>query len=94
MMAIIATLKIKPGLEQEFEAEAKALAAKVVAGEPGCKLYTLNRSQTPFTYVIMERYVDQAAIDFHRSSAHYKEIGAKIGRYLDGKVEVQVLTEV
>jgi quinol monooxygenase YgiN len=94
MMAIVATIKVKPGMEAEFEADAKALVAKVNAGEPGCKLYTLCRSQTPNTYVMLERYVDQAAIDFHRSTSHYKEVGVKIGKYMEGRVDVQVMTEV
>jgi quinol monooxygenase YgiN len=94
MMAIIATLKVKPGMEEEFEAEAKLLVAKINANEPGCKLYTLNRGPTPQSYVFIERYIDQAAIDFHRGTRHYKEVGPKIGRYVDGKVDVQVLTEV
>jgi quinol monooxygenase YgiN len=94
MMAIVATIKVKPGMEAEFETEAKVLVAKVNAGEPGCKLYTLCRSQTPNTYVMLERYVDQAAIDFHRGTNHYKEVGAKIGKYMDGRVDVQIMTEV
>jgi quinol monooxygenase YgiN len=94
MMAIVATIKVKAGMEAEFEAEAKSLVAKVNAGEPGCKLYTLCRGQTPGSYLLLERYVDQAAIDFHRSTSHYKDVGAKIGKYLDGRVDVQVLTEV
>lgn len=94
MMAIVATIKVKAGMEAEFEAEAKSLVAKVNAGEPGCKLYALCRGQTPGSYVMLERYVDQAAIDFHRSTSHYKDVGAKIGKYLDGHVDVQVLTEV
>jgi quinol monooxygenase YgiN len=94
MLAIIATLKIKPGMAAEFEAEAKTLVAKVTAGEPGCALYTLCRAQAPHTYVMLERYVDQAALEFHRGTAHFKEVGAKLGTYLDGRVDVQVLTEV
>ena len=94
MMAIVASLKVKPGMEKEFEAEAKQLVAEVNAKEPGCKLYTLCRGQTAGTYLFLERYVDQAAIDFHRSTPHYKAVGPKIGRYVEGKVEVQVLTEV
>ncbi len=94
MLAIVATVKVKPGMEQEFEAEAKELVAKVNAGEPGCKLYTLCRSETPGTYVFMERYVDQAAVEAHRATAHYKEVGRKIGKFVEGPVEVQRLTEL
>lgn len=94
MMAIIATIKVKPEMAAEFEIEAKTLVAEVNASEGGCKLYTLCRSQTPNIYVLLERYVDQAAIDFHRTTSHYKEVGAKIGKYMDGRVDIQVMTEV
>jgi quinol monooxygenase YgiN len=94
MLAIVATLKIKPGTEAEFEAVALALVAAVNADEPGCALYTLSRSATPETYVFMERYVDQAALDGHRVTAHYKELGAKMGPFMAGRPEVQRLTEL
>ncbi len=94
MLAIIATVKVKPGMEKEFEAEAKELVAKVNASEPGCKLYTLCRGEAPGAYVFMERYVDQAAVEAHRATPHYKEVGRKIGKYVDGAVEVQRLTEI
>ena len=43
MLGIVATLKVKPGMEQEFEALARQLVEKVRAGEPGCTLQTLGR---------------------------------------------------
>jgi quinol monooxygenase YgiN len=94
MLAIIATLKVKPGMEPEFEAVATELVAKVNALEPGCKLYTLSRGTVPQTYVFMERYVDQAALDAHRTTAHYKELGARMGAFLEDRPEVQRLTEL
>jgi hypothetical protein len=44
MLGVVATLKVKPGMEREFEAVAKELVAKVNANEPGCRLYALHRS--------------------------------------------------
>ncbi len=94
MLAVIATIKVKPGTEKEFEAVAKELVAKVNANEPGCKLYTLCRSETPQTYVFMERYVDQAAVEAHRGTDYFKELGRKMGQFLAGRPEIQRLTEV
>ena len=68
MLGVVAKLTIKPGTEKEFEAVAKELVAKVQAGEPGCKLYVLHKSETPNVYVFMERYVDQAAVEAHRGT--------------------------
>jgi quinol monooxygenase YgiN len=94
MLAIVATLKIKPGTEAEFEQTALELVAKVNAHEPGCKLYTLARGTEPQTYFFLERYVDEAAIEAHRATEHYRELGRKMGAFLEGRPEVKRLTEL
>jgi quinol monooxygenase YgiN len=86
-------LKIKPGQEAAFEAVAKELAAKVNANEPGCLLYVLMKPEEPSTYVFMERYKDQEAVEAHRASAHFKELGRKMGDYMDGKPSILRLKE-
>ena len=94
MLAVVATIKVKPGMEKEFEAVAKELVAKVNANEPGCKLYALHHGEAPNTYVFMERYVDQAAVEAHRGMEHFKVLGRKMGEYMDGRAEVIRLREV
>ena len=94
MLGVVATLKVKPGMEKEFEAVAKELVAKVNANEPGCKLYALHHGEAPNTYVFMERYVDQAAVEAHRAQEHFKVLGRKMGEYMDGRPEVIRLREV
>jgi quinol monooxygenase YgiN len=82
------------GKEKEFEAVAKELVAKVNAGEPGCKLYALHHGETPGTYIFMERYVDQAAVEAHRATEYFKALGRKMGEFMDGRPEVLRLREV
>lgn len=95
MLGVVATIKVKPGMEKEFEAVAKELVAKVNANEPGCKLYALHHhSETPNVYVFMERYVDQAAVDAHRATDYFKALGRKMGDYMDGRADVLRLREV
>ena len=94
MLAVIATIKVKAGMEKGFEEVAKALAAEVNANEPGCKLYTLCRGEAPSTYFFMERYVDQAAVEAHRATDYFKELGRKMGAFMDGRPEILRLTEV
>ena len=95
MLGVVATLKVKPGMEREFEAVAKELVAKVNANEPGCRLYALHRldGDTP-TYVFMERYVDQAAVEAHRATDYFKALGRKMGEFMEGRPEVMRLREV
>jgi quinol monooxygenase YgiN len=94
MLGVVATVRVKPGMEKDFEAVARELVARVNAAEPGCKLYALHRSETPATYVFMERYVDQAAVEAHRASEHFRTLGRKMGEYMDGRPEVLRLREV
>ena len=94
MIALIATIKVKAGQGAEFEAVAKELAAKVHENEEGCRLYVVCRAETPDTYVFLERYADERALDAHRASAHFKELGRKLGQYVDGRPEVRRLDEV
>jgi quinol monooxygenase YgiN len=94
MLAVVATLTVKPGTEQEFEAVARELVAKVNANEPGCKLYTLCRGEAPGSYVFLERYVDQAATDHHRSTDYFKDLGRRMGQFLVGRPEIKRLVEI
>jgi quinol monooxygenase YgiN len=94
MLGIVATLKVKPGMEGPFEAVAKELVAKVNAHEPGCVLYALHRAEAPHTYVFLERYVDQAAVDAHRATDYFKALGRQMGEFMDGRPEVLRLREV
>ena len=94
MLGVVATLKVKPGMEKEFEAVAKELVAKVNANEPGCKLYALHHGEQPQTYVFMERYADQAAVEAHRATDYFKALGRKMGEYMDGRAEIQRMREV
>ncbi len=77
MIGVVATIKVKAGMEKEFEAVAKELVAKVNASEPGCKLYALHHGEAPLTYVFMERYADQAAVDAHRGTEYFKALGVR-----------------
>jgi quinol monooxygenase YgiN len=94
MIGVVATIKVKAGMEKEFEAVAKELVAKVNANEPGCKLYALHHGEAPLTYVFMERYADQTAVDAHRGTEYFKALGRKMGEYMDGRAEVVRLREV
>jgi quinol monooxygenase YgiN len=94
-IGIVATIKIKPGTNEAFEAVAKELMAAVREGEPGNKVYQFCKSRTePTTYVVLELYVDQAAIEAHGKSEHFRTIGAKMGPCMAGRPDVQYLDAI
>ncbi|HLW54742.1 MAG TPA: putative quinol monooxygenase [Candidatus Angelobacter sp.] len=42
--------------------------------EPGCLMYLTHQStENPRKFLIYEQYKDQAAMDAHRESAHFKQ---------------------
>ncbi len=89
-VGIVATIKIQDGKNAEFEAAATEMMGLVKANEPGNSLYQFCKSKTDATtYVVMEIYADQAALEAHGKSAHYKAFGGKIGGLLGGRPDVQ-----
>jgi len=94
-IGIIATLKTQDGKGAELETEFAGLAALVRANETGNRLYQLCKSRADAnTYVVMEIYDDQAAIEAHVKSEHYRAAGPKLGACLAGRPDIQYLDTV
>lgn len=95
MIAIIATLRAKPGKTEEFEQLFTQLAAQVRANESGNIAYQLSRSRTePNTYKVLELYRNQEALDAHRASDHFRAAGPGLGGVLEGRPDVEVLDAI
>ena len=94
MRGIVATIKVKEGMAKDFEEAAMKLVAAVNENEPDCLLYQLYRTDDKHTYVFMERYKDEAAIEFHRNSDHFKTLGAAMGPFMAGRPDVVRMEEV
>jgi quinol monooxygenase YgiN len=92
--SIVATLRIKDGMAEQFEEIAGRLVQAVRANEPGCLLYTLSRGDDPLTYVFMERYADDEALAAHRATDHFKTIGREMGACLDGAPAILRMHEI
>ena len=89
-VGVVATIKIQTGKNAEFEAVAREMMAAVRANEPGNKYYQFCKSKTDdTTYVVMELYADQAALDAHGKSDHFRTIGPKMGTFMGGRPSVE-----
>lgn len=89
-IGVVATIKIQDGKNAEFEAAATEMMGLVKKNEPGNSLYQFAKSKKDATtYVVMEIYADQAALEAHGKSDHYKAFGGKIGGLLGGRPDVQ-----
>jgi quinol monooxygenase YgiN len=94
-IGVIATLKVQDGKGEEFEGVFRDLAAQVRANEKGNKLYQVFKSRKEAnTYIVMEIYEDQAALEAHGGSAHFKAAGPKIGPTMAGRPDIQYFDAV
>jgi len=95
MIGVVATIKVQDGKNGEFEAVFLELAAKVRAGEPGNLAYQLTKSRAdPNTYKVLELYKDEEALSAHRQSAHFRELGPRMGPCMAGRPEIELLDGV
>jgi quinol monooxygenase YgiN len=68
--------------------------AEACRDEPGCLSYDLYRSvDEPHRYVSVEKYVDSAAFEAHRTSAHFARLGAEKVMPLLTSRDVQVCAD-
>lgn len=82
----------------EHVADVEAELTRMVAAtrtEPGNRRYDLlSPVDGTRSFHLYEIYVDEAALQAHRDSAHYKAFRAKIGAWLVGPPDVKVMTGV
>ena len=93
-IGIVATLKVKPGKESEFEAVFLELQANVKKNEPGALQYEVFRSKQPATYIVMEQYKSEADLAAHRTTPHMAAAGPKLGAVLDGRPQIEILEKL
>lgn len=94
MVIVIARMKVADGKADEFRSIMQDLASQVLDKEPGCKSYQVCTAREPGVFVIVERYVDKAALEAHGKSEHFTAAFPKLGAVLDGQPQLEVLREV
>ena len=94
MIGIIATMKIKEGVNKEFEEVASRLKDAVTKKEPGVVCYDWYKGEDDSSYVVLERYESQEALDAHGQTEHMKNIGGEMGQYMAGRPEVTILKSI
>lgn len=88
MIALVAILKIKPGMEKMAGEACLEMAAAVRKNEKDCLLYEpyLPADGSPKVF-FLEKYTTKEALEEHRQSAHYKAFRERIKDALDGPPE-------
>lgn len=91
-VGVIATLTIAAGKEAEFEAAMAELMTATRANEPGNIFYACFRGRDkPGVYKVLEQYADQAALDAHGASAHFKAAGPALGACLAAAPHIEYM---
>ena len=91
---VVATIPAKPGSEDAIR-EALGTLVAATRDEDGCLSYDLFESAAaPGTFVTVERWTDQAALDAHLGAPHVAAAFAAAGDHLAGEVAVHPLTPV
>jgi (4S)-4-hydroxy-5-phosphonooxypentane-2,3-dione isomerase len=75
LIVLIARYRVKPGSVPFVLAELEAMKPLVQENEPGCKFYQVSRSTDDENLLLLyEHYVDDAALNAHRETPHFKSI--------------------
>lgn len=75
MIVLIAKYFVKPGNVDAVVEHLHRMGPEVARTEPGCKQYQVARSQSDENLlVLVEHYVDEAALAAHRETPHFKSI--------------------
>lgn len=94
MIGVIATLTVQEGKQANFEDLMRKLSAEVRANEPECTFYQLHKTDDSTRYIMLEQYGSTAALEAHRGTEHFKELGGRLGEFLGAAPEIQILPAV
>jgi quinol monooxygenase YgiN len=90
MTCFIATLRIKPGHEAEFERLQRELSELTHAKEPDTLVYDIIRARAkPDTYIVYGRFKDEAAFQLHQGTAFHERLVPPILATVNGEMDLQ-----
>jgi quinol monooxygenase YgiN len=91
---IVATRKVVPGKQEEFEELLKEMETGTLANDKGCLRYEWYRSDAPHTYILVERWADRAAVLSHQRASHMAAIKSRFASIAAGDVTFVSLSKL
>jgi quinol monooxygenase YgiN len=86
MLALIVEFRIKPSHVADFERAMLENARASRETEPGCRQFDVCRDpDDACAFVLYELYDDEAAIDCHTKTAHYRKVNEVIAGWVETK---------
>lgn len=87
MIALVVSLKIKPGTEAAFQEAVTRQGATSLDKEAGCRRFDVVKSTTDeHHYFLYEVYEDEAAFEAHRTTPHFQVWRAAAGEMVEEQV--------
>jgi quinol monooxygenase YgiN len=94
MLNMVVTQRVNAGMEKEFEALAKQMAANTLAQDKGCVRYEWYRAETPQTYILIESWTDMAAVEAHLKADHFVALWPKLTACVPEKFSAVRMTPI
>jgi quinol monooxygenase YgiN len=78
-----AHLKVREDVVEAFKTRLQRHARTSVEAEPGCHRFDVHQErEEPTLFFLIEVYADEAALETHRQSPHYKAFRADVGDWI------------
>ncbi len=90
---VIASFTPKDGAEHEVEKILQGMVSPS-RGEAGCTCYDLYQKEASTSFTLFESYKNQAALEEHRQTEHFKNYRAQIIELLKEPIQVNILQEI
>jgi quinol monooxygenase YgiN len=92
-VVLICRFEARAGAEDQLRALLQGMLAPTHA-EPGCKLYDLYETDTRGRFFLYERWENQAALDLHMTTPHFKRLQQIGGQLETGPFEINFLRKI
>jgi len=90
----LATLRVQAGKEAEVEAILRDSQSATLANDKGCLRYEWYRASTPQTYILLQRWSDQAAAHDHLNTPRVVNAVEKLLPLALGNPQAVLLTKL
>jgi quinol monooxygenase YgiN len=87
MINVVVTQRVNAGMEEAFEAPAREVTAHTLIQE-------WYRADAPQTYILVERWTDQVAVQPHLTAPHFAALIPKIRDCVPEKFSAMRLTRI
>jgi quinol monooxygenase YgiN len=95
VVTLLVTMTIKPEHDRDFLQLAAETAETVHREEPGTELYAMHEHpDKPNTYVWVERYADEAALEAHGNAPYMADALAKLPGWFAQPPELVKLSQI